>query len=228
MTKIIGLSGKKQSGKNTVCDAIYSHLAYRDCSCKIYSFADTLKEKICIDVLGLTKNQCYGSDEQKNSLTIYKWENLPHQVRYDNKLGYKYASNGEVCEHILPKGFMTAREIMQIVGTDIFRKMFNDKIWVNATFRNIKKEGYDIALIADVRFPSEVEGVMNEEGKLIRLTRDTCKGDQHESELALDNYNFKSYGERVYELRNEELSIEEQNKEALKQLAKWLEKKEMK
>ena len=42
----------------------------------------------------MTEEQVNGTDEQKNSLTIYEWDNLPHQIRYDNKLGYRYASNG--------------------------------------------------------------------------------------------------------------------------------------
>ena len=38
---------------------------------KIYSFADLLKKNVCMDIFGLTKEQCYGTDEQKNSDQMY-------------------------------------------------------------------------------------------------------------------------------------------------------------
>ena len=217
-TFIIGISGKKQSGKNTLCDSLCEWLRgrYGEKSCKIYSFADALKEKVCMDALGLSYKQCYGTDEEKNSLTIYKWENIPHRIRYDNKLGCEYAPNGEVCKHILPEGQMTAREVMQIAGTDIFRKYFDDSIWVNATFRAIEKENFDFALISDVRFPSEVEGVAKKNGIIFRLLRDVCESDIHESEIALDNYDWKSLGGKVRLIDNRNMSINEQNEEANK------------
>ena len=48
---IIGISGKKQSGKNTVCDAL-QYLLFKFWNPKdieIMSFADTLKQKVCKD-----------------------------------------------------------------------------------------------------------------------------------------------------------------------------------
>src|SRR5688572_15326111 len=42
---------------------------------KNYNFADPLKE-VCIGLLGLTYEQCYGTDEQKNTLTNLRWENM--------------------------------------------------------------------------------------------------------------------------------------------------------
>lgn len=209
---IVGVSGKKQSGKNTVCDDLINWVRDtigNDC-CKIYSFADDLKEKVCIDVMGLTHEQCYGTDEQKNTLTSYRWENLPKEVRYHNHRGINRASNGEICEYVLPTGYMTAREIMQIVGTDIFRQYFDDSIWVKATFRNIKKDGFKVAFISDVRFPSEVRGVINEGGYVIRLLRDVCKEDHHSSETSLDNYDWEIHGDKACVIDNNEMSIEEQ------------------
>ena len=75
MTYILSFSGRKQSGKSTSADYIISlinehHIMLREnryelnMSCKIYSFADPLKQDICINILGLTYDQCYGSDEE--------------------------------------------------------------------------------------------------------------------------------------------------------------------
>jgi len=43
---------------------------------KGYSFADALKE-ICINLFGLSYEQCYGSDADKETLTKLKWEDMP-------------------------------------------------------------------------------------------------------------------------------------------------------
>jgi hypothetical protein len=100
---------------------------------------------------------------------------------------------------------------MQIVGTDIFRHYFDDNIWVKATFREINRVNPDVAIVPDLRFPSEVEGVLREGGFIIRLLRNVCEGDGHESETALDNYDFYSLGEdRVYVLDNREMTIDQQ------------------
>lgn len=198
-TIIIGISGKKQSGKSTLCESLFNYLESK-CgkdSCSVYSFADSLKEKVCIDVLGLTREQCYGTDEQKNTSTIYSWGAIPKEI-----------SKGR-----LSTSFMTAREVMQIVGTDIFRKYFDDSIWVNATFRDINKDNYKFALISDVRFSSEVEGISNQDGSVIRLLRNVCETDSHASETSLDSYNWDSI-ENAHLINNIKMSIDEQFFEA--------------
>ena len=212
---IVGVSGKKQAGKDTLCRGVRKHfITYK--SCKIYSFADALKEKVCMEVMGLTREQCYGNDEQKNTLTTYKWDNLPYEMRQKNHRGIEYAPNGEICNYIKPNGFMTAREIMQIIGTDIFREFFDDSIWINATFRDIKKDGHDLALIADVRFPGEIKGIINEGGNILRLSRNICEADDHPSETALDDYDFSTYGSKIHLIDNREMSIKEQEENAIK------------
>lgn len=216
-TIIIGASGKKQSGKSTLCDGCFDRLSLEGVHTKIYSFADMLKEKICMDVMGLTAEQCYGTDEEKNSLTNYKWGKLPHDIRvnYASRAQWEWKEHSNhitgQCPYIYKEGYITAREIMQVVGTNIFRKYFDDKIWVNATFCNIEKENPKLAFISDVRFPSEVEGIMKKGGYIIRLLRDVCKEDSHESESALDNYNWEQWGDRIYLLDNQNMSIKERN-----------------
>jgi len=209
---IIGVSGKKQSGKNTMCDCLYKLFAkkYSSDEVIILSFADALKQKICKDVLGLTEEQVNGTDEQKNTPTIYKWDNLPRQIRYANKLGDRYASNGEVCEYILPTGFMTAREVMQIAGTDVFRNYFDDNVWVNATLRSIENSNARVILISDVRFPCEVVSITDNDGYVIRLLRDVCESDSHASETALGDYDFESKNCIIF--NNKEMDIDQQNK----------------
>ena len=137
--------------------------------CKIYAFADVLKE-FAVDVLGLEYNQVYGTNEEKNSPTHLLWENMP-------------TGNN--------KGPMTGREVLQYFGSDICRKMY-ENIWFDACIRRIRKDNPELALISDVRFPNEITGVQKEGGIVFGLPRDIVNGkDTHSSEqvdLSLCDY----------------------------------------
>lgn len=179
MTRVIAFAGRKQSGKTT-CAEFVSNLSFQYGDSKIYNFADSLKT-LCIDILGLEHRQCYGSDKAKNELVNCFWN--------DNQL--------------------TAREVLQIVGTDMFRKM-QQHVWSNATIRQIFREQPSLAIIADCRFPNEVDAIKNVEGIVIKLTRNPYNSD-HASEIALD---ANRYNQSVFDLviDNQDMDITEQNK----------------
>lgn len=149
---IIAFAGRKQSGKTTCSEFVQKYID----GAKIYNFADPLKQDICINILGLTSDQCYGTDEQKNELVDCYWDNKQ----------------------------LTAREVMQMVGTDMFRTMQRN-VWSGATIRKIQRENPPLAIIADCRFPNEVEAVKNAGGIVIKLTRNPHDS-THASEVALD------------------------------------------
>ena len=197
---------------------------------KLYSFADLLKEEVCIKVLGLTREQCFGTDEQKNELTHLMWENMPTiSDRADilSILLERYSDNKDAQQSIQSyvktyhsTGCMTAREVMQYVGTDIFRKMYG-KVWVDATIRKIQSEDTVLAIVTDCRFPDEVEGVQKAGGKVVRLTRDPFDAvDSHESETALDEDN---YDQNKFDaiITNELLDVTQQGEALNKLLNHW-------
>lgn len=176
---IIAFAGRKQSGKTTCSEFVVNAFKeYGDT--KIYNFADPLKQDICMNILGLSYNQCYGADIDKNTLTDISW-------------------NGSK---------LTAREVMQFVGTDLFRKMKHD-VWASATINKIYRDKPNLAVIADCRFPNEVDAIKNVGGLVIKLTRNPFNSD-HESETSLDTL---QYNQRNFDLiiHNESLNITEQN-----------------
>lgn len=190
---------------------------FNDSGVKIYSFADVLKE-FCIDVFGLTYEQCYGTEEQKNSLTNIEWWNVPlpqyrflfakqeiDEIRLSNIKLYKSDK-------------LTARQLLQYVGTDMVRKMC-DKAWVNATINKINKEKPKLAIISDARFKNEIEGINNIGGKTIRLLRDVCEKDSHESEKALDDFPLETY---TLVIDNQNMSISQQSAALSPYVDKWL------
>ena len=176
MTYILSFSGRKQSGKSTSADYITSlineyHIMLREnryelnMSCKIYSFADPLKQDICINILGLTYDQCYGSDDDKNTMTDLWWDGVQ----------------------------LTAREAMEIIGTKIFRAL-KTNVWADATINKIKKENVDLAIISDCRFPNEVESVKNSGGINIRLDLDPFHSNSiSENSLDQDVYDWSNF-----------------------------------
>jgi len=247
MTKILGISGAKQSGKSTAMKFLHGYqlrlnnvvekflmddngdifvnaitidengkeqdtVAFLDVERKddefvhwaiiniwpfvqTFSFADPLK-MAAIQLFGLTEEQCYGTDEEKNTPINIKWEDVPTGGTSPSK------------------GFMTAREFLQCFGTDICRKIRSD-IWTTNCIRRIKDSGTDLAIIPDVRFPNEVEAIKKVGGKIIRFTRCPHE-DQHASETALDEYeDFDCI------INNAELNIDETNKALLDILREW-------
>lgn len=183
MTKIIAFAGRKQSGKTTCSQFVENIFTHTNPSgfAKIYNFADPLKQEICINILGLSYNQCYGDDIDKNTTTDIFWDGKN----------------------------LTAREVMQFVGTDLFRKMKHD-VWAGATINRINREKPSMAIIADCRFPNEVDVVRSAGGIVIKLTRDPYHSD-HSSETALDNINYDQSNFDLI-ISNHEMSITEQHK----------------
>ena len=191
MIKIVAFAGRKQSGKTTCSEFVANHFVrfYEESklykgtfirSAQIYNFADPLKQDICMNILGLSYEQCYGDDMDKNTLTPNYWEGKQ----------------------------LTAREVMQVVGTDIFRKMQRN-VWVDATINKIKRENPQLAIIADCRFPNEVDAVKCAGGVVIKLTRNLYNSD-HDSEVALDSDRYdQSNFDLIVDNRN--LGIREQN-----------------
>jgi hypothetical protein len=159
---------------------------------KAYNFADPLK-RMCIALFGLDREQCYGTDEQKNSLTDILWDNVSQNS----------------------SGRMTAREFMQAFGTDICRKI-KDDVWVSLCIKQIKDENPNLALIGDCRFKNEIDAVHEAGGKVIYFTRNSESSDGHDSEKASE---YKEHYDCIID--NTNTSVEEQNKLVLEQIQAW-------
>ena len=178
---IIAFAGRKQSGKSTLCTQVVNFiydLEQLEDTAVIYNFADPLKN-VCMDILGLSFEQCHGTDNQKNELVnCYKDGNQ-----------------------------MTARQVLQTVGTEFFRSIQNN-VWADATIRRIQQDNPLVALIGDCRFPNEVEAIKKAGGTVIKLTRNLYNSD-HASETALDPENYdQSNFDLVVD--NQNMTIEEQ------------------
>lgn len=52
---------------------------------------------------------------------------------------------------------MTNRKILQLIGTESFRDVFNENIWIDFAERFIAESGVEVIIIPDVRFENEAE-----------------------------------------------------------------------
>lgn len=176
MTKplFVGLSGKKQTGKDTTLSFLENVLH----DVQNTSFAWPLKEYVAVRILGIPRELAFGTNEQKETPTHIMWDSMFREIREDyRELGMKDPRCGP----------MTVREVLQVVGTDWYRRVYPD-VWVDFPFR--QEWNSKIVVITDCRFPNEVEAIKQHGGVILRLERDTGLEDSHPSEKELDNYQF--------------------------------------
>jgi len=154
---------------------------------KMYGLADALKE-MAVSILGLDHQQVFGTDKDKNSDSTLKWEDMPGITTPEelSKKGVTKADAEKLGLIVHEKGIMTAREVLQYVGTDVFRKM-NSDVWLTTLLNKIDSDAPEVALISDVRFENEIAAVQEHGGMVIGLTRDPYEQtDRHASEAEIE------------------------------------------
>ena len=83
-----------------------------------------------------------------------------------------------------------ARELLQRMGTEVGREMFGDNFWVDQAIK--KASQYKDVVIADVRYPNELEAILGHSGAVWRVVKDGTEAvNRHASESALDEYDFE-------------------------------------
>lgn len=200
--KIIGISGRKQSGKNTVANYINGDIIKN--RGMIHDFAISQKGELEIKTTDGNGDIGWGifdvtrKDEDFTdyaSQSLWPYVKVYHFADYLKKICIElfditprqvYGSDED--KNTMTNYGMTAREFLQYFGTNVMRKI-KDTIWVDYTIKNIVSENSLVALIPDVRFPNEVNAIHDAGGIVIRLTRD-AKNSSHECETALDKNKF--------------------------------------
>jgi len=195
---IIGISGKKQSGKDTVAKIIqyliykhnnkyiYKHSEhefdifklnsehYSNQPFKIVRFAELPKNIVCM-ITNCTREQLE-DEEFKNEVLGEEW--WYYEFAF-TKIPYnKYNTNDykNILDGILVKP--TRRMLLQKIGTDCGRDIIHPNIWVNTVMSNyypyaIKNSTDCVSkwIIPDVRFPNELQAIQERSGIVIRVNR---------------------------------------------------------
>jgi dephospho-CoA kinase len=174
---LIGISGKKGSGKNTVADLINERL---DGKYKMKAYADKLKEMAAI-MLGCPVEKLNDQEFKKAQLSD-EWF-----------LGDEFFEKGNdwdkvMYSHLVDKK-LTPRDVLQMLGDNT--RGIHPNVWVNSLFADWTKRKKWI--VTDVRFPNEYEAIKERGGIIIRVNRKTNSKDTHQTETALDYYKEFDY-----------------------------------
>lgn len=192
---VIGISGKKKSGKSTLAGDIlrfasdlwpkYDQEGDRQAT-DVFKlpFASPIK-LICKDLLAISHDMVFGDDDQKNQLTHYRWGDMPHYLQLK-------ATLGSSCPE--PSELMRSRDVQQQLGTEMFRYMYPDCFchFFLTQIRTMAEEGFDgVVLTDDVRFPNELKAIQGTGGYSVRLTRgESLDGHASETSLTDNDSNF--------------------------------------
>ena len=146
-TQVIGITGNKRHGKNTLAKFLKEELEAKGLRVKEYAFADAIKEVLC-DVLGI---DCETLERLKN-LELFG------EVAVIDNTEYELV------------GKTTVRAAAQALGQKMKEVLNDDEVWLNIVRDKIKQDvmngEVDVAIVTDVRFPFEADG-------LKRLSLDT-------------------------------------------------------
>lgn len=142
---IIGISGKIQSGKDTVGRIIqYLISINKDTSAgeewtfnnfcntsnwEVHKFADKLKDIVCF-LIGCTRDQLEDID--------FKNKELGEEWTITNQTHFVECSNCGYIIDTLGIGTLTPRKLLQLLGTECGRQIIHPNIWINALFTNYK------------------------------------------------------------------------------------------
>ena len=184
---LIGITGLQGAGKDTIADIIIKQQNGKNYEFEKKSLAEPIK-KISKELFLLSDEQLYS--DNKNII--------------DNRWG------------------ITPRKIFQTIGTDIFRNHLNDffpnlynfinneSFWINHFKEWYKNNDNKYIIIPDIRFEDEAKMVKNLNGIIIKVIRDSCINDEHESEkniinikedfLIYNNFNINILKEKIIDI----------------------------
>lgn len=179
---LIGLHGKKRSGKDTVCDFIKDWGATNNYPVQREAFADRLKTSAA-HAIGIFEDELAWANEFKETGQILVQSK---DVRHG---GFAHTT-------------VSGREYLQYYGTEAHREVFASDFWVDAVLPqptgdkvedNIALDARypdaSVLIVTDVRFPNEAERIQRLGGEVWQVIRKTPGFDQtvdnHASEKPL-------------------------------------------
>lgn len=173
---LLGVSGRKRSGKDTLAARLISHHGFTR-----VSFAEPMRKML------------------KAQDPIVDW--VEDEVRTDPVHLTEVLGPDDDWE--TAKELPEVRRLLQALGTEGGRAILGENVWVDAAFRVVDEIPGPV-VITDVRFPNEARAVQSWEryygdrwdqdrtsGLLVRVTRPGLpEDDLHVSETALDDWSF--------------------------------------
>ena len=170
---ILGISGKFSSGKSTVANLFAKHLRGKYPNILQKSFAFKLKKMVEL-LSGIQMKQSYSDNYFDNGIIDFTAEDKSIFIKEFN---------------------MTVGQMLQKIGTEVFRDNFSDEVWILTLLidYDIYEKQNSLWIISDVRFTNEMKAIKNLNGLMIRTNRtdieeniNSNRDRSHVSETALD------------------------------------------
>jgi len=140
---IVGLVGFIGAGKGTVADLLVErHNFFKE------SFANSVKDS-CAAVFGWDRAMLEGDTPESRA-----WREQPDQW-WSDKFGKEFSP----------------RLALQLMGTEAGRDVFHPDLWVHTVLRRCEQAPYNNYVIADVRFPNEINAIKDSGGVVVRVRR---------------------------------------------------------
>lgn len=190
-TKIILMSGKKRSGKNTFAERMIENIKKDGKTYEMLSFAKHLKENSYNDTLILTEriNNLFDEIERESVF-------LNDNVYYKKLKNELYTTKKDFGDG---EKTLVSRSILEFYGTQIFRDRVDEDYWIKCTYNDIKdkvNKGVDYIFLTDCRFENEINYIYDKLSKstninIVRVNRPSLNDtNTHISNTALDNYEY--------------------------------------
>ena len=166
--KIIGISGGKRCGKDTISDYLVENYGFHK-----YTLADPIKD-VCKRIFDFSDEQLFGD---LKDVIDEKWNTTPRKLfqtvgtelfQYDI---HKYMENGEFN-----------------IGRNIWVLKF--KYWLEDLEKTTLSDIGDLRiLVSDIRMPHEIEAIKELGGEIWEVTNNRINfGDTHRSENEINEY----------------------------------------
>lgn len=159
--KLIGVAGKKRSGKDTLCVALQ----------KTDTFERLAFATAIWDILLVTD----------------PWVEVPVPVQFGQGFQRLSALNKEFGYEYCKANFPDVREYMKKLGSEGGRDCISDTVWLDIVVNKINRHPRTNFIVTDVRFDNEAEAIQRLGGLVVKLDRNTGLTDSHVSESYIDN-----------------------------------------
>lgn len=140
---IVGLVGFIGAGKGTVADVLVErHNYFKE------SFANSVKDAVST-IFGWNRALLEGDTPESRA-----WREQDDEF-WTNKFGRNFSP----------------RLALQLMGTEAGRNVFHHDLWVHTALRRCENAPWNNYVIADVRFPNEIDAIRKAGGVIVRVRR---------------------------------------------------------
>lgn len=204
---IVGIKGRKGSGKNTVASMIHYIIAVGTSYANYDSwekydksekdeldvptrhFADKIKDDLSF-IFGINR-ECFDNSDYKDK-KYYHFESKAFIMANHLKDVIPEITLEDLKQNTLAKWresynnncIIKLRTLMQYYGTELIRHNIGSQVWVDGLIQTAIKDKnyYGYAVIADVRYPNEANAIYLNGGKIIHLFKTDNTKVEHSSE----------------------------------------------